>query len=156
VKREAPSKFPFSLLATSSFFVYLALLHPSWLASAQPAARTSDQQDARPISQEVKDISQASFRNSSQVLRVDVELALVNVVVTDPYNRLVTGLDTDNFRVFEDNVEQEITTFSSEDVPISIGVIFDLAKPGRQPSSSLRLPIQRMSFFWLASMNAPS
>src|SRR2546429_292459 len=45
--------------------------------------------------------------------------------VTDPYNRLVTGLDADNFRVFEDNVEQEVVNFSSEDVPISIGVIFD-------------------------------
>jgi Ca-activated chloride channel family protein len=38
---------------------------------------------------------------------------------------LVTGLDADNFRIFEDKVEQEIATFSSEDVPISIGVIFD-------------------------------
>ena len=49
------------------------------------------------------------------------------MVVTDPFNRLVTGLDPDNFRVFEDNVEQEILTFSSEDVPISIGVIFDFS-----------------------------
>jgi Ca-activated chloride channel family protein len=54
-----------------------------------------------------------------------VDLALVNVTVTDPYNRLVTGLEPDNFRIFEDNVEQEIVNFSSEDVPISIGVILD-------------------------------
>src|SRR6202043_1443399 len=47
--------------------------------------------------------------------------------VTDPYNRLVTGLDPDNFRVYEDNIEQEVVTFSSEDVPISIGVIFDFS-----------------------------
>src|ERR1035438_5071285 len=60
-----------------------------------------------------------------KVIRSDVDLALVNVTVTDPFNRLVTGLDQDNFRVFEDNAEQEIITFSSEDVPISIGVIFD-------------------------------
>lgn len=60
-----------------------------------------------------------------QSVRIDVELALVNVTVTDPYNRLVTGLDADNFRVFEDNVEQEVVNFSSEEVPISIGVIFD-------------------------------
>ncbi len=60
-------------------------------------------------------------------MRVDVDLALVNVTVTDPYNRLVTGLETDNFRVFEDNTEQEITHFSSEDVPISIGVVLDLS-----------------------------
>ena len=58
-------------------------------------------------------------------IRLDVEMALLNVTVTDPYNRLVTGLEPDNFRVFEDNVEQEVMTFSSEDVPISIGVIFD-------------------------------
>ncbi len=58
---------------------------------------------------------------------MDVDLALVNVTVTDPYNRLVTGLEPDNFRVFEDNVEQEVVTFSAEDVPISIGVIFDFS-----------------------------
>ena len=56
-----------------------------------------------------------------------MELALVNVTVTDPYNRLVTGLEPENFRVFEDNVEQEIVSFSSEDVPISIGIILDLS-----------------------------
>jgi Ca-activated chloride channel homolog len=60
-------------------------------------------------------------------LKLDVDLALVNVTVTDPYNRLVTGLDPDNFRVYEDNIEQEVVTFSSEDVPISIGVIFDMS-----------------------------
>ncbi len=58
---------------------------------------------------------------------MDVDLALVNVTVTDPYNRLVTGLEMENFRVFEDNVEQEVVTFSAEDVPISIGVIFDFS-----------------------------
>jgi len=62
-----------------------------------------------------------------KVIRSDVDLALVNVTVTDPFNRLVTGLEQDNFRVYEDNIEQEIVTFSSEDVPISIGVIFDFS-----------------------------
>jgi Ca-activated chloride channel family protein len=62
-----------------------------------------------------------------KVIRSDVDLALVNVTVTDPYNRLVTGLEQDNFRVFEDTLEQEIVSFSSEDVPISIGVIFDFS-----------------------------
>ena len=60
-------------------------------------------------------------------IRVDVDLVLVNITVTDPYNRLVTGLETENFRVFEDGTEQEVVHFSSEDVPISIGVVFDLS-----------------------------
>lgn len=60
-------------------------------------------------------------------IRVDVDLVLVNVTVTDPFNRLVTGLESENFRVFEEKSEQEVLHFSSEDVPISIGVIFDLS-----------------------------
>jgi len=60
-------------------------------------------------------------------IKVDVDLVLVNVTVTDPFNRLVTGLEQENFRVFEDSAEQEVVHFSSEDVPISIGVVFDLS-----------------------------
>ena len=63
----------------------------------------------------------------SQSIRVDVDLVLVNATVTDPFNRLVTGLESENFRIYEDKVEQELIHFSSEDVPISIGVVFDLS-----------------------------
>ena len=62
-----------------------------------------------------------------KALHAETDIALVNVSVTDPYGRLVTGLEQENFRVFEDNVEQEVISFSSEDVPISIGVIFDMS-----------------------------
>ena len=60
-------------------------------------------------------------------IKLDVDLTLANVTVTDPYGRLVTGLEANNFRVFEDNTEQEVVHFSSEDVPISIGMIFDMS-----------------------------
>lgn len=60
-------------------------------------------------------------------IRKDVNLVLVNVTVTDPYGRLVTGLDQENFRVFEDGKEQEIMRFAEDDVPISIGMIFDVS-----------------------------
>jgi Ca-activated chloride channel homolog len=60
-------------------------------------------------------------------IKVDVDLTLVNVTVTDPLDRLVTGLEKENFRVFEDKNEQEILTVSSEDVPISIGLVFDMS-----------------------------
>jgi Ca-activated chloride channel family protein len=58
-------------------------------------------------------------------IRVDSNLVLIPVTVTDPLNRFVTGLDKENFKVFEDKKEQEISQFSSEDAPLSIGVIFD-------------------------------
>src|SRR6202167_712704 len=59
--------------------------------------------------------------------KVDVHMVLVPVTITDPLNRLVTGLDRDNFNLFEGKDQQEIKTFSSEDAPVSIGVIFDMS-----------------------------
>ncbi|MFL6417236.1 MAG: VWA domain-containing protein [Bryobacteraceae bacterium] len=58
-------------------------------------------------------------------IRINKTLVLINVTVTDPLNRFVTGLEKEHFRLFEDKVEQEISNFSSEDAPISIGLVFD-------------------------------
>ncbi len=58
-------------------------------------------------------------------IRVDSDLVLIPVTVTDPMNRFVTGLEKENFKIFEDKKEQTISQFSSEDAPLSVGVIFD-------------------------------
>src|SRR2546426_5541160 len=58
-------------------------------------------------------------------IRVDTTVVLINVTVTDPLNRFVTGLEKENFRLFEDKSEQKIVHFASEDAPLSIGLVFD-------------------------------
>jgi Ca-activated chloride channel family protein len=62
---------------------------------------------------------------TSPRLRVDVDLVLVNVTVTDAFNRYVTGLGQENFQLWEDKVEHPIEYFSAENVPLSAGIIFD-------------------------------
>ncbi len=64
-------------------------------------------------------------RNSP--IRVDANLVLVPMTVTDPMNRLVTGLEKENFNVFDNNQGQVIKTFSTEDAPVTIGIVFDLS-----------------------------
>ncbi|MBI1786638.1 MAG: VWA domain-containing protein [Acidobacteria bacterium] len=66
---------------------------------------------------------QASTPRSN--IRVDTQLVLINVTVTDPLNRFVTGLEKENFRLFEDKAEQKVTHFASEDAPISVCLVFD-------------------------------
>ena len=59
-------------------------------------------------------------------LRIDTTLVLVPVAVTIAASgKLLTGLEKDNFELAEDKVSQEIVTFGSEDVPLSVGVVFD-------------------------------
>jgi VWFA-related protein len=60
-------------------------------------------------------------------IRVQSTLVLIPVTVTDPLNRFVTGLDRENFRLFEDKSEQKVTHFASEDAPLSIGLVFDIS-----------------------------
>src|SRR5665213_2572120 len=60
-------------------------------------------------------------------LRVNVNLVQVPVTVTDPMNRLVTGLEKENFQVFDNNAGQTIKYFSSQDAPLTIGIVFDLS-----------------------------
>jgi len=58
-------------------------------------------------------------------IQVDVNMVIVNVTVTDPYDRIVTGLEQSNFEVYDEKVEQKIEAFSTEDAPISVGLVFD-------------------------------
>jgi len=70
-------------------------------------------------------VSPGGLTTHVRPLKVDVELVLVPVTITDPLNRLVTGLEKQNFQLFEGSAAQEIRSFSAEDAPVSLGVIFD-------------------------------
>jgi Ca-activated chloride channel homolog len=67
----------------------------------------------------------AESRPASPNLRVDTNLVLIPVSVSDPLNRPVTGLEMENFRLFEDKQERKITAFSMEDEPVAVGMVFD-------------------------------
>lgn len=58
-------------------------------------------------------------------LRVDTSMVLVPVMVSDPLNRPVNGLEKENFRVFDNKVEQTITQFAMDDEPVAVGLVFD-------------------------------
>ena len=61
----------------------------------------------------------------NQTLKVDVPVVLVNATVSDLKGRLVAGLERQHFRLWEDDVEQKLEYFSLEDMPLSVGLVFD-------------------------------
>ncbi len=58
---------------------------------------------------------------------VHTDLITLTVTVTDTYGRYVSGLGKSAFTVLDDKKPQEITYFSDDDSPVSVGVIFDLS-----------------------------
>jgi VWFA-related protein len=55
----------------------------------------------------------------------DVNLVVLHASVVNSRGQFVPGLQQDNFRVFEDKVEQKLAVFRQEDVPVSLGIVID-------------------------------
>ena len=69
----------------------------------QDPPATQERKQPRPAEEQPKD--------QGPSVKVSTEVVTLTVTVTDPYNRLVTGLDKQNFEVFEDKVKQTIEYF---------------------------------------------
>lgn len=84
-------------------------------------------------------------------LRIDASLVLVPVHAISATGGSITDLTADRFRVFEDGVEQNISTFSNEDAPLSVGLVFDSsASMGNKIRTSTRAA---EAFFRTANAN---
>lgn len=58
-------------------------------------------------------------------IKLGTQLVSLNVAVTDRNGRIVEGLKKENFRIYDDKVEQPSSFFSDEDAPVSVGIVFD-------------------------------
>ena len=58
-------------------------------------------------------------------IKVNVNLVVLHTTVLDDRGKFVDGLQESNFRVFEDKVEQKLSVFKREDVPVSMGLVID-------------------------------
>jgi Ca-activated chloride channel family protein len=114
-RRKAPAAGPHPLMAAAILQALLAALAPAELP-AQPVISITPRSVAR-------------GRSASQPfsLRIDTTTILVPVTVTDATDHSVMDLSRESFRIFEDNVEQKISSLHREEGPVSVGFIFDIS-----------------------------
>lgn len=62
---------------------------------------------------------------SDEILRIDTSLVVVPVRVLDANGRFIPNLKKENFRVFEDSVQQEIAHFETDNAPFTVALILD-------------------------------
>src|ERR1700761_89346 len=92
-----------------------------------PPPPPKTEEEKKPVIEGAANAAALATSRRDARIRVDVNLVLVPATVTDPMGRLVTGLEKNNFFLYENSKQQSIKTFSCEDVPVSIGIIFDLS-----------------------------
>jgi len=83
--------------------------------SSESSPPTTQQQGSRPVETE-----EGGF-----VIRKSVQEVVVHATVIDKNKRLVTTLDRNAFKVFEDGKLQTITSFRHEDIPVALGIVID-------------------------------
>src|SRR5512140_131653 len=69
--------------------------------------------------------SESALKTHTKPFISNVDVVLVPVIVTDPLTRLVSGLERQHFRLYDNRKPQEIEYFYTQDAPISVGIIFD-------------------------------
>jgi Ca-activated chloride channel family protein len=98
-----------------------ALISPaSDLASARISATTTDEAAAtRAATNEKGSVPKGA------TFKAAVDMVALNVVVTDGRQKFVTGLAADNFAVYEDGVQQDLSFFAATSVPLDLALLLD-------------------------------
>lgn len=114
-------------IARRAFRVGLIVFWVSWGVLSIPAICSASGEKAASSdkTEQAPDVEVRSTPINPPPIRLNVDRVIVPVTVTDPYDRIVTGLDETNFEVFDDKVHQTILSFTTEDAPIAVGMIFD-------------------------------
>jgi Ca-activated chloride channel family protein len=90
---------------------------------------------SQPVTPSIANVPVLSTR--SRPLRVDVDLVLVPVTVTDVKGKAVMDLHKEDFKLFEGDEEAQVRYFFAQDTPVSVGVVVDL-------SSSMKNKVNRV------------
>src|SRR6185295_4023120 len=90
-------------------------------------ARPSTAQDKKQTPDPQPKTPNAASQQPNDDLQLKARLVSMTVTVSDSLGRFVTGLQKKNFEVFDDGVKQEITHFSDEDAPLTLGIVYDVS-----------------------------
>ena len=97
--------------------------HGTTTAQAQQTAPASNQAPKpTPTPTAIENLPAAQNK-----LVIETQLVNLTVTVTDSFGRFVTGLEKENFSVFDDKVQQEVAFFATDDAPISLGIVYDVS-----------------------------
>jgi len=66
-------------------------------------------------------------QDDEEVVRVNSDVVVLNVTVTDASGKFVSGLTKKDFRIFEDSAEQRISSFGAEETPFAAAILLDFS-----------------------------
>jgi Ca-activated chloride channel family protein len=117
------------LPAAFSLAIIVALVLAARVQGQTPTAEPQQERSTptRPQLDSDSPKEETADKSKGYTIGVNVDLVVVHTSIYDKNNHFISGLTKNDFRIFEDGVEQDMTSFSQEDVPISLGILLDLS-----------------------------
>lgn len=134
-----------------SFVIVLAVLAFPGLNKAQEQKPAKPEPSPSPAADAQKQGIQKELLDNSVIL-TNTDLVTLTVTVTDTYGRYVSGLNKNAFAIFDEKQAQDISFFSDDDAPVSVGVIFDVS--GSMGGDKIRRARDALSRFVQTSHNS--
>lgn len=95
--------------------------------TTSPSGEKANRRAAAEVKPTASPEDQAAEETSGDVIKVDTELVTIPVRILDRNNRFLGGLTQADFKVFEDNAEQDIAYFSNEREPFTVALVLDMS-----------------------------
>lgn len=95
-------------------------------ANRRPAESTTPPPAGNPT-QNQPDTDENAETDDSEVIKIETGVVSIPVKVLDRSGRFIGGLQKENFKVFEDGVEQQIEYFSNEQQPFTVALVLDMS-----------------------------
>ena len=160
---DLPSGRAFAIAAICCLVILLLTTDSKIVALAQdkvepkPAQEHAGDPAGQPTPPKVDPASAGQQKRGNEVdstgpVITNTDLITLTVTVTDTYGRYVSGLGKNAFTVLDEKKAQEITFFSDDDAPVSVGVIFDVS--GSMSGDKIRRARDALSKFIQTSHNS--
>ena len=155
-----PPGLAFSIVAISCLVVFFLVINSPAGVRAQDKTpqKPANEHAGEPASQPTPPDSSSSGQEKTQnpfdkgLVITNTDLITFTVTVTDTYGRYVSGLGKNAFTVLDEKKPQEITFFSDDDAPVSVGVIFDVS--GSMSGDKIKRARDALSKFIQTSHNS--
>jgi Ca-activated chloride channel family protein len=138
-------------VAIVSCLVVVALAAPQLINAQEKTNNAAAGQTAPPAASTAKP-QRPSPPGVDEQMIVNTDLITLTVTVTDTYGRFVSGLNKKAFTVLDEKTPQEITFFSDDDAPVSVGVVFDVS--GSMNGEKIKRAREALSKFIETSHNS--
>lgn len=140
-------------LFRSAFVSCLAFAFVILVAANLALAQQQPDKKAAPVSKPAAPVTQQRHEPGDDGrLVVNTDLITLTVTVTDGYGRYVSGLGKSAFTILDDKLPQEISFFSDDDAPVSVGILFDVS--GSMSGDKIRRAREALSHFIQTSHNS--